>query len=369
MARNEQLIRQHKVMQLLEASRYGRTLEELRDELVKDLGLTNLHERTVRRDIDALQASGLDIQSETLERGKVYKLGRVERGLHKISLSTTELIALSIGRDLLYPLIGTQYWQGIESFWTKVQEEVPEGVWEHYEKYRKTLHVVGAISKSYAKHEMMLRAINRGIADHRVLDVEYAPVGSAAKQRFIEPYGLAFFQNNIYLVAAAQEITDPQERMRHWKLDRFTRVTVLDQWFKRDPSIDLNEHLNRTMGIFSGDDPVSVQIRLSERAAVWVTEEPWHPDQSISVDKNGNSILTVLASHPRELMPKLLALGSDAEVISPEPFRTAVTTVVEKMLENYRDAHSNAQPNAQRDASPTDQATKPSPTRGRKRVE
>src|SRR5688500_7952848 len=79
MARNEQLIRQHKVMQLLEASRYGRTLEELRDELVKDLGLTNLHARTVRRDVDALQASGLDIQSEMLERGKVYKLGRVER--------------------------------------------------------------------------------------------------------------------------------------------------------------------------------------------------------------------------------------------------------------------------------------------------
>ena len=110
MARNEQLIRQHKVMQLLEASRYGRTLEELRDELVKDLGLTNLHERTVRRDIEALHASGLDIQSETLERGKVYKLGRVERGMHRISLSATELIALSIGRDLLFPLIGTQYW-------------------------------------------------------------------------------------------------------------------------------------------------------------------------------------------------------------------------------------------------------------------
>jgi len=42
MARNEQLIRQHKIMQLLEASRYGRTLEELRDELVRDLGLTQL---------------------------------------------------------------------------------------------------------------------------------------------------------------------------------------------------------------------------------------------------------------------------------------------------------------------------------------
>jgi len=357
MARNEQLIRQHKVMQLLESSRYGRTIEELRDELVKDLGLSNLHARTVRRDLEALQASGLDIKYETLDRGKVYKLGRVERGLHRISLSATELIALSIGRDLLFPLIGTQYWQGIESFWTKVQEEVPEGVWEHYERYRKTLHVLGAPSKSYAKHEGMLRTINRGIVEHRVLEVEYAGVGKAAKNRLIEPYGLAFYQNNIYLVAAAQEVTDPEERMRHWKLDRFKRVTALDQWFKPDPAVDLHEHLSRSMGIFSGDDPVSVRIRLTQRACSWVTEEPWHPEQVIEIQPDGSAILTVPASHPRELMPKLLSLGEDAEVIEPDLFRSAVAEVVRKMSRAYVASE------------PADQITKESPPRGRKQRE
>jgi predicted DNA-binding transcriptional regulator YafY len=357
MARNEQLIRQHKVMQLLESSRFGRTIEELRDELVKDLGLTNLHVRTVHRDLEALKASGLDIQFETLERGKVYKLGRIERSLHKISLSATELIALSIGRELLFPLIGTQYWQGIESFWTKVQEEVPEGVWEHYERYRKTLHVLGSPSKSYAKHEGMLRTINRGIVEHRVLEVEYAAVGKASKIRFIEPYGLAFYQNNIYLVAAAQEVKDPHDRMRHWKLERFKRVTALDQWFKPDPAVDLHEHLNRSMGIFSGDDPVLVKIRLTQRASSWVMEEPWHPDQSLAPQLDGSAILIVPASHPRELMPKLLALGEDAEVVEPELFRTAVVEVVEKMSQTYRSS------------GPADQKTNDASSRGRKHRE
>ncbi len=335
MARNEQLIRQHKVMQLLEAARFGRTLEELRDDLVQDLGLSELHARTVRRDLDALQAAGLDIQTEIMERGKVYKLGRVDRSLHKISVSATELIALSIGRELLFPLIGTQYWQGIESFWNKMQEEVPEGVWEHYQRYRKTLHVLGAVNKSYAKHEGMLRTINRGIVEHRVLEVDYAAVGRAAKHRLIEPYGLAVYQGNIYLIAAACEITDPDERMRHWKLDRFQRVTALDQWFKRDPTINLEEHLSRSIGIFSGDSPVSVEIRLSQRASAWVTEEPWHPDQTIVMENDGRAILTVPASHPRELMPKVLSLGADAEVIGPIEFRSAVADVVAKMAAGY----------------------------------
>jgi len=342
MARNEQLIRQHKIMQLLEASRYGRTLEELRDELVRDLGLTNLHGRTVRRDIEALTAAGLDIRSDTLERGKVYMLGRVERGIHKISVSSTELIALSIGRELLFPLLGTQYWQGIESFWNKLNESVPEGVWELFQKYRKSIHVFGTLGKTYEKHEGMLRTINRAIAEHRVLEIQYKPTGKAESIREVEPYGLAVYQSSIYVVAAATEVTDPAERLRHWKLDRFTRATALDKWFKPDPSVDLTEHLSRSIGIFSGDSPVPVRIRLGESAAAWVREDPWHPDQLLEPIPSDDStttdcgvMLTVPASHPRELLPKVLSLGADAEVISPESFRSAVADVVKKLAARY----------------------------------
>ena len=96
MARNEQLIRQHKLLQLLEYSRFGRTLDELRADLVADLGLSNLHERTVRRDVEALQAAGFDIQNDTVERGKVYKLGPNNTGVHEIGISATELSLIHI---------------------------------------------------------------------------------------------------------------------------------------------------------------------------------------------------------------------------------------------------------------------------------
>ena len=63
MARNEQLIRQHKLLQILERTRFGYSLSELRDALRDELGLTSLHTRTLRRDIDALQAAGLDVEN------------------------------------------------------------------------------------------------------------------------------------------------------------------------------------------------------------------------------------------------------------------------------------------------------------------
>ncbi|QDS93850.1 hypothetical protein FF011L_26250 [Roseimaritima multifibrata] len=335
MARNEQLIRQHKILQLLEMARFGRTLDEIRDDLVQDLGLSSLHERTVRRDLEALMAAGFDIQDEVLQRGKVYKLGRTERGVHKITATATELIALSIGRDLLFPLAGTQYWKGIESFWNKIQEEMPDGVWDHYQRFRRSVHVMGGPTKSYDKQEGMLRTINRAIAEHRILEIDYESVGRPITTRMIEPYGLAVYQSSLYVVAAAAEVTDPEQRMRHWKLDRFHKATALDEWFKPDPEVDVSKHLKNSIGIFSGDSPTPVTIRLGKRAAAWVREDPWHPEQQLEKQSDDCFLLTVPTSHPREVLPKVLALGADAEVVGPDSIRSAVAEVIEKLAKAY----------------------------------
>jgi predicted DNA-binding transcriptional regulator YafY len=360
-ARNEQLIRQHKLLQLLEDSRFGRTLDELKFDLVADLGLTTLHTRTVRRDIEALQAAGYDIQNEVVERGKVYKLGRNHTAVHEIAFSATELIALAIGRELLTPLMGTQYWQGIETFWNKVQEAIPEGVYEHYQRYRKVLYVSGTPSKSYAAHAGMLKTITRSILEHRVVEIEYKSVGRPASQRRIEPYALAVHQSSIYVVAAAPEVTDATERLRNWKLDRFRSVAVTNDYFKPDPKVDLSKFLSKSIGIFSGETSTQVQIRLGTRSASYLKEDPWHPDQILEpisdFDSAGGTsatdhspvmtlvadgtatpthfLLTVPASHPRELLPKVLALGADAEVLSPPEYREAVAAVVATLASRY----------------------------------
>ena len=157
-----------------------------------------------------------------------------------------------------------------------------------------------------------------------------------ASVRKIEPYGLAVYQSSIYVVAAAEEIEDPAERLRHWKLDRFRHAKALDEYFKPDPSIDLESHLGRSIGIFSGDEPTIVKIRLGGRAAAWVREDPWHPEQKIEAQADGTSILSVPASHPRELLPKVLSLASDAEVIAPSSFRDTIAESVKSMAEQYR---------------------------------
>lgn len=443
LARNEQLIRQHKLIQLLELSRFGRTLEELRGDLVLDLGLSNLHTRTVRRDIEALQSAGFDIQTQQLDRGKVYKLGAGHADVHEIGISASEMIALAIGRELLGPLAGTQYWKGIETFWNKLQEAVPDGVYDHYSKHRETLFVFGTPNKSYERQEGMLKTINRAIVEHRVLEMRYQPINRDVSVRRVEPYGVAVYNSSIYVVAAlpADEVSNrsgasgsagkssdtdahgdsgaPEpttaERMRNFKLDRFRGVTALDDYFKHDDAIKISELLSRSIGIFSGDSATQVRVRLSPRAAGWVCEDPWHPEQTLEAIGGGKgptsrggrelrsvkqiaraagnpthqssstrlpasesdgsvsasmpasivaerspdrsialpdhdagdgksdpvrsfergAILTVPSAHVRELLPKVLSLGNDAEVLSPPEFRDAVAETVNQMATAY----------------------------------
>lgn len=338
MARNEQLIRQHKILQILERRRYGASLEILRDSVVEELGLGTLHVRSIRRDIEALQAAGMAIVTEETQSGKVWKLSRVEKGLHKIAITASELIALSMGRDFLLPLVGTQFWQGIEGFWNKVREQLPAGVWDHYQRYRRTLRVLGLPAKTYEKQQGILKTINRSIQEHRKMEIEYESLGKPISTRLLEPYGLAIYQSSIYVVAiesGKNEEDDPQDRLRHWKLDRFTKATALDAWFKAHDEVDLEEHLGKTVGIFSGEHPVTYTILLSANAAKWIQEEPWHSDQQLEFQSDGSCILKVPAYHPMEIVPNVLKLGNEAQLLEPAEGRKEIKKIIQQMVKDY----------------------------------
>lgn len=337
MARNEQLIRQHKILQILERYRYGCLLDEIRDALVDELGLSSLHSRTVRRDIESLQAVGFDIDVHDSGRGRVWKLGTSGRGAHKITVSSTELIALSLGRDLLLPLSGTPFWIGIESFWSKIKDLLPETTWDHYRKYRQVLYVTGLASKNYSTKEGILKSLNRAIHQHRIVEAAYQKPGQPSpSQRRLEPYGIVYHQASIYIVAAAAEMdaSDP-ERIRHWKLDRFKKAEVTDDYFKLPPDFDLEEHLGGSIGIFAAHQSLDFRIKISAVAASWVTEDPWHPRQQVEPQEDGSIILTVKAAHELEIIPRVLALGPEAEVLGPESCRQAIQARIQKMAAVY----------------------------------
>ena len=95
MPRNQEVIRQWKVLHALESSRHGVTIAALADEL-------DVTTRTIRRDLAALQEAGFPLFDEHDDEGRVsWRLdGQLFKGL-EAGFTLPELCALYLGRNLL----------------------------------------------------------------------------------------------------------------------------------------------------------------------------------------------------------------------------------------------------------------------------
>lgn len=336
MARNEQLIRQHKILQVLERVRFGKTLEEIQADVVDELGLSSIHVRTLKRDLEALQAAGIDVASHDSPRGKIWKLGPLAKTTTKISFSATELISLSLGRQLMFPLAGTPFWQGIESFWHKIQEEVPETVLTHYEKFRKTLSVLGMPAKSYEKQHGIIKTINRAIVEHRAVEIEYESPAKPKRLRMVEPHRMVLFQSSLYVIATDCGDQNAETRVRSFKVDRMTKATITDNYFRPPADEDIDQYVGNTMQMFVRKKANQTYvIRVNPKAARWVLEDPLHAEQQVKQFDDGSIELTVEAVHDMEIIPRVLSMGDNAEIISPKQARQGIAKIIKQMSGMY----------------------------------
>ena len=335
MARNEQLIRHHKILQILEGLRYGATLEELRQRITEELGLSSLHQRTVRRDIEALQQAGFDIHAADSARGRIWKAGETVRTGFTVNASATELIALSVARELLMPLQGTPFWQGIESFWSKLLAEVPPSIAHHYERHRDTLFVLGTTPKDYSDKLGVLKTLQRGIHEHRHVEITYQAPGKEPATRLLEPYATIVYVSSIYIIAADAELPNDVSRIRHWKLDRVEKATALDRWFSLPEELDLGLGTTKHASLFSSKGSVPYTIELTGAAAQRLKEDPWHPEQQLEQTSDGRWLLRVDAAHPLDILPRLLSLGREAQLLEPISAREEIRKILAELSEAY----------------------------------
>ena len=78
------------------------------------------------------------------------------------------------------------------------------------------------------------------------------------------------------------------------------------------------------------------KVKISAYAAPWVEEDPWHPEQVIRKHADGSITLTVSAAHDMEVIPRILSLGTEAELLSPAASRNAMSQTIRTLHSKYR---------------------------------
>jgi predicted DNA-binding transcriptional regulator YafY len=332
MARGEQLSRQWKMIHTLLASRLGKSASELAEEL----GCTR---RTVYRDLEALQAGGFPIATETRDNRSYWTVLNAGRQQVPMAFSTAELMALYFGKEMLQTYRGTVFYDAIASLISKIKATLPPGYIDFLDRLQNRVDAGPAPRKDYTRFGPLIADLNTAILDEKKIDMAYFSMGSRKKtRRTVHPYRLRHVEDTLYLIGYCEL----RKQVRTFAVDRIENVTVTGEGFCLPEDFDLQGFLEDSFGIFQGP-PETVKIRFSRKVAGYIRERIWHKSQQLTDADDGAVIFTATVAGIEEISHWVLRWGAEARVLAPEALRRIVARHAAAMAEYYRKAPDRKQ--------------------------
>ena len=307
MPRNQEVIRQWKVLHALESSRHGATIDAIAD----DLQVTT---RTIRRDLAALQEAGFPLFDERDEDGRAHwRLeGQALKGL-ETGFTLAEICALYLSRNMLEAVAGTPFQRDLTLAFTRLEKMLSPRMREFLDRLPQVLVAkAGPRARGADASPDIVARLLEATLHYRVATMKYNSVSSGRmKDYVIHPYRLAFAQGGLYLLAYVPEYKD----VRTFAIDRIAAVSLDKQTFTPNRAIP-DDVFGNSLGVNTG--PASrVDIAFDKRVAPYVRARVWHPSQTLRESDEGGLVLTLDVCHDAALRSWILSWGASARVLSP----------------------------------------------------
>jgi predicted DNA-binding transcriptional regulator YafY len=263
-----------------------------------------------------------------VEAGVGYSL---VRGYHlpPVMLTADEATALFVGAEMVRQFTDASLSAPMSAVLDKLRAVLPPDRQEHVERLARRTLVVGRLGGSTVDPaaQPWLLAVQRGVAQRRVLRMTYRGRERAETARDVEPLGVVCYGGAWNLVAWCRLRKD----VRHFRVDRIRTLTQLDEPVTARPDFSLAKHLEESVAR-EATLPVRVWFArdAQERArreshATLVEERP-----------NGDGMEFALYAWSLEWMANwLLSFGEQAEALAPAKLRELVRDKAEKTAGRY----------------------------------
>lgn len=189
--------------------------------------------RTVYRDVQDLQLSGVPIRGEA---GVGYALDR-RFDLPPLTFTSEELEGLALGVRIVAAWGDPELAAAVGSAMTKIEAVLPDTL-------RQVLFDTALFAAGFPRQAEMAREVavmRRAISDTRVLRFAYTRADGEQTERTVRPLGL-YFWGNKWTLAAWCEL---REDYRSFRPDRMRDVEPTDRTFDTSGDINLTEFLRR----------------------------------------------------------------------------------------------------------------------------
>ena len=277
--RNAEVIRQWKILKTVEAARHTTT-----QALADQLGVT---ERTIRRDIEALQEAGFPLYDEREEGRKIWRLvpGYKQKLTQTFSLS--ELAALYFGKNLLSYLGGAPFARDLESAFAKIREALPAKSLPYLARIQDLFAARPDPAKDYSKKKDVIAGLVDATLHQRQANVAYYSFNSKRTKAYVlDPYRLVYYHGGLYLYARAHE----HGEVRTFAVERIERIEVLESTFEVPKDFNVSEYARGAFGI-AGGKAEDVVLEVDAAVAAYVRERVWHESQSVEEVADGGLVL------------------------------------------------------------------------------
>jgi len=332
MARGESLIRQWNLLKVLQAYHYGVAVDELCERL-------ECSRRQMQRDLNVLRQAGFPITYDERDFGKrFWKLSPrfIERG--ELILSVTEMLSLYLCRQLLAPLAGTQFGEGLQAALDKIKALLPASSLSHFDKLSDAILVTNTPFHDYSQQSKEIGIINRAVSEGRVLRICYAPPKRESFEATFHPYGIVLHGAALYCVGRL--IRGSTAAIRKLKVSRFVGAELTDRSFVRPEGFSLESCMAGGFGIYTAGSLQTVRLRFTGWAATSVSEQQWHPSQRIITKADNSLVAEFRLGNSPEFRRWVLGFGRNAVVLQPK----SLADEIAEELAAARAAYAPAEP-------------------------
>lgn len=325
MPRNQEVIRQWRLLHALESSRHGASIDALADEL-------EVTTRTIRRDLAALQEAGFPLYDERDDDGRVrWRMdGHILKGL-ETGFTLAELCALYLSRNLLESVAGSPFQRDLTNAFGRLEKMLSPRMRQFLDRLPTILaakpgpRVRGGESSSGIVDKLLEATLH-----FRAATMRYHSVSSArVKDYLVHPYKLAFAQGGLYLLAYVPEYDD----VRTFAVDRIASVSLEKQTFTPRQNVGDDVFAN-SLGVNTGPAR-PLEMEFDARIAPYVRARVWHPSQQIREQADGSLRLTMNVCHDWALRSWILGWGGFARVVAPATLATQVRSDLQSAQARY----------------------------------
>ncbi|MEQ1909375.1 MAG: transcriptional regulator [Vicinamibacterales bacterium] len=337
--RGNEVIRQWTILRAL-ASNRRTTIDVLADEL-------GASTRTVRRDLDALQAAGFPIEEHEDEEGKCWRLPpKAMARLERNGLTFGELASLYLSRALFECFAESALLSDLQSALDKVDAALSPATRKFLDRLPQAISAKSPKVKRQerATHGITLRLLE-AILGARVVTMRYDSRRSRRlKSYVVHPYRVVHADGGLYLIAYVPEYAE----LRTFAVERIRQAAADKVTFEPIEELGSDPFAN-SIGAFRAQ-PVKVQLRFTAAIAERVKERNWHHSQQFRDRSDGSVVMTLQVSDDLALRGWILSFGSGVRVLAPASLAEWMVAELDTSRAEYGDdavanrSDSGAQP-------------------------